>query len=71
MIYFIILKEYPFALLFSTGSGQFNIEMRADAIKKGYSLSEKELMYKNGTQVTEEEYLSDIEKNILLMKKIC
>jgi DNA polymerase/3'-5' exonuclease PolX len=37
-------KEYPFALLFSTGSGQFNIEMRADAIKKGYSLSEKALV---------------------------
>jgi DNA polymerase/3'-5' exonuclease PolX len=62
-IFYYSQKEYPFALLFSTGPGQFNIEMRADAIKKGYSLSEKELMNKNGTQVTEEEYLSDIEKN--------
>ena len=62
-IFYYSKKEYPFALLFSTGSGQFNIEMRADVSKKGYSLSEKELVYKNGSKVTEEEYLSDIGKN--------
>ena len=62
-IFYYSKKEYPFALLFSTGSGQFNIEMRADASKKGYSLSEKELMYRDSSKVTEEEYLSDIGKN--------
>jgi ATP-dependent DNA ligase/DNA polymerase/3'-5' exonuclease PolX len=62
-IFYYSQKEYPFALLFSTGSGQFNIEMRADAIKKGYSLSEKELKYTNGTPVTEEDYESDIKKS--------
>ena len=36
--------------------------MRADAIKKGYSLSEKMLMYRNGQSVTSEEYMSDIGK---------
>ena len=61
-IFYYTEKEYPFALLFSTGSGQFNIEMRADTIKKGYSLSEKELVYRDNTKVTEEEYMSDIDK---------
>ena len=61
-IFYYSEKEYPFALLFSTGSGQFNIEMRADAIKKGYSLSEKELVYKDLTKISKEEYLSDIGK---------
>ena len=62
-IFYYSEKEYPFALLFSTGSGQFNIEMRGDAIKKGYSLSEKELVYKDSTKVTTEEYKSDIGKD--------
>jgi len=65
-IFYYSEKEYPFALLFSTGSGQFNIEMRADAVKKGYSLSEKELVYKDSTKVTKvttEEYKSDIGKD--------
>lgn len=62
-IFYYSENEYPFALLFSTGSGQFNIEMRADAIKKGYSLSEKELINRNGTKITAYEYKSDIGKD--------
>jgi DNA polymerase beta len=31
---------YPFALLYFTGSGQFNVEMRNHALSLGYSLSE-------------------------------
>ena len=68
-IFYYTEKEYPFALLFSTGSGQFNIEMRADTIKKGYSLSEKELVYRDNTKVTEEEYMSDIDKPYPTMEK--
>jgi len=33
-------EYYPFALLYFTGSGQFNIEMRNYALSLGYSLSE-------------------------------
>lgn len=33
-------ENYPFALLYFTGSGQFNVEMRNFAITKGYSLNE-------------------------------
>jgi DNA polymerase/3'-5' exonuclease PolX len=34
------LHEFPFALLYFTGSANFNVEMRNLAIEKGYSLSE-------------------------------
>lgn len=33
-------EQFPFALLYFTGSGEFNIEMRNIALSKGYSLSE-------------------------------
>ena len=31
-------ENYPFALLYFTGSGQFNVEMRNHAISLGYYL---------------------------------
>src|SRR5690606_8741290 len=34
------IKEYPFALLYFTGSQELNVEMRAKAILKGYSINE-------------------------------
>lgn len=33
-------EEYPYALLYFTGSDKFNIEMRKKALEKGYSLNE-------------------------------
>lgn len=38
----LIVKEeqYPYALLYFTGSKEFNIEVRAEALRKGYSLNE-------------------------------
>lgn len=36
-------KEYPFALLYFTGSGPFNVKMREYASSKGYLLNEKGL----------------------------
>jgi DNA polymerase/3'-5' exonuclease PolX len=38
------VEEYPFALLYATGSGEFNINMRNFSRKKGYSLSDKALL---------------------------
>ena len=32
--------QYAFALLYFTGSGNFNIRMRTNALKQGYSLSD-------------------------------
>jgi DNA polymerase (family 10) len=40
--------EYPFALLYFTGSGTFNVAMRNWALARGYSLSEYGLKYHKG-----------------------
>lgn len=38
-------REYPFAILYATGSAQFNVNMRNYALRNGYSLSDKALRY--------------------------
>lgn len=43
--------EFPFALLYFTGSGPFNVEMRNYALEKGYSLSEYGLKCTRGDRV--------------------
>ncbi len=43
--------EYIFALLYATGSGQFNVRMRAVAKKKGYLLNQRGLYKKDGTKL--------------------
>lgn len=40
--------EFPFALLYFTGSGDFNVEMRNWALERGYSLSEHGLKCMRG-----------------------
>jgi|UniRef100_A0A6C0BPV7 DNA polymerase/3'-5' exonuclease PolX len=40
-------KEYPFALLYFTGSGEFNIKMRDYANSLGFSMNEKQIIYMN------------------------
>jgi NAD-dependent DNA ligase/DNA polymerase/3'-5' exonuclease PolX len=40
-------QEYPFAVLYFTGSKGFNTVMRGHALKQGYSLNEHELTVKN------------------------
>lgn len=37
-------EEYAFALLYFTGSDEFNKEMRAHALKKGYSLNQRNMI---------------------------
>ena len=37
--------EYPFAILYFTGSGDFNQRMRADALKLGYTMNEYSLKH--------------------------
>ena len=44
-------REYIFALLFATGSGTFNVRMRAVAKRKGYLLNHKGIYKKNGVQL--------------------
>jgi len=45
-------SEFPFAILYFTGSDQFNIWMRKKALEKGYTLNEKGIT-KNGDRVDE------------------
>lgn len=40
--------EYPFALMYFTGSSDFNVDLRNLAINKGYSLSEYGIKYTKG-----------------------
>jgi len=43
-------EEYAFALLYFTGSQEFNIRMRKIALDKGYSLSEHGLKIMKGKE---------------------
>jgi ATP-dependent DNA ligase/DNA polymerase/3'-5' exonuclease PolX len=63
-IFYYSLEVFPFALLFTTGSKEFNLKMRSHALKKGFSLNERYLTNKNGTLVSEEAYLEKIQKPI-------
>ena len=59
---FIYPKEHaPFALLYATGSGEFNIRMRKIAIKQGYSLSDKGLSKIKDTKSNNEIGKEDID----------
>lgn len=52
-------KEYPFALLYFTGSNKYNRNMREYAQKKGYKLNEKRLI---NTNTKKEENLNSEEE---------
>jgi DNA polymerase beta len=59
-------KQYPFALLYFTGSQEFNIQLRSLALTKGYSLNEYGLKYVNGDKkgdFVEEKF--ETEENVL------
>jgi DNA polymerase/3'-5' exonuclease PolX len=57
-------ETFPFAILFTTGSKEFNVKMRKFALEKGYSLNEQNLTKKStaGPKVTQTEYMSSINK---------
>jgi DNA ligase-1 len=61
-IFYYSSEVFPFALLFTTGSKEFNVKMRAHALKLGYSLNERNLTMKNGGLVSEEEFFAKIKK---------
>ena len=71
-IFFYNEQEYPFVLLFSTGSAGFNVEMRAYCLKNGYSLNEKKLLKienKKLIDISEEEYMKKINKKFPLTEE--
>lgn len=63
-IFYYTKEVYPFALLFTTGSKELNTNMRSHALKKGYSLNEKNLTHNSpsGREVNSSEYMSKIGK---------
>lgn len=61
-IFYFSSDVFPFALLFTTGSKEFNLKMRSHALKLGFSLNERNLTKKNGGLVSENEYLAKINK---------
>lgn len=63
-IFYHPIETFPFAILFTTGSKEFNVKMRKFALDKGYSLNEQNLTKKSptGPKVTQTEYLNVIEK---------
>jgi len=63
-IFYFSSDVFPFALLFTTGSKEFNLKMRSHALKLGFSLNERNLTKKNGTLVSEEEYITKIKKRL-------
>ena len=63
-IFYYPADVYPFALLFTTGSKEFNVNIRNHALKLGYSLNERNLTRgsASGILVSKEEYVLKIGK---------
>lgn len=61
-IFYFSSDVFPFALLFTTGSKEFNLKMRSHALKLGFSLNERNLTKKSGGLVSEDEYNAKINK---------
>lgn len=43
-------EEYPFAVLYFTGSGEFNVKMREYALEKGYTMNEYSIKHTENKQ---------------------
>lgn len=65
-IFYYPKEVYPFAILFTTGSKEHNVKMRAHALSNGFSLNEKNLTIgsPSGRPVSKEEYNAKIGKDI-------
>ena len=59
-------EEFPFAILYFTGSKTFNTIMRGNALKKGFSLNEHGLYVKKPGQKKEEKISEKIKYEYIL-----
>jgi DNA polymerase (family 10) len=62
-------SKYPFALLYFTGSKEFNINMRKRALQKGMSLSEHGLKGNNQSIQSEEDVFKVLDMEYLPPEK--
>lgn len=54
-------EEYPFAILYFTGSGDFNVRMREDALKQGYTMNEYSIKHTENKQKVDKVFLEEKE----------
>ena len=52
-------EEYPFAVLYFTGSGEFNVKMREYALEKGYTMNEYSIKYTDNKQKVDKIFLKE------------
>jgi len=55
-------EEYPFAVLYFTGSGEFNVKMREYSLEKGYTMNEYSIKHTNNKQKVDK--IFNLEKDI-------
>jgi DNA polymerase/3'-5' exonuclease PolX len=54
-------EEYPFAILYFTGSGDFNVRMREEALKQGYTMNEYSMKHTDTKKVIEKTFMTERE----------
>jgi DNA polymerase beta len=54
-------EEYPFAILYFTGSGDFNVRMREDALKQGYTMNEYSIKHTDTKKKVDKIFLEERE----------
>ncbi len=54
-------EEYPFAILYFTGSGDFNVRMREDALKQGYTMNEYSIKHTDTKKKVDKIFLKEKE----------
>ena len=52
-------EEYPFAILYFTGSGDFNVRMREDALKQGYTMNEYSIKHTDTKRKVDKVFLKE------------
>ena len=52
-------EEYPFAVLYFTGSKEFNVKMRADLLERGMTLNEHSLKYTETKKPVNHKFVSE------------
>ena len=54
-------SEYPFAVLYFTGSGEFNVRMRGDALVKGYTMNEYSMKHTETKKIIDTKFSGEKE----------
>lgn len=52
-------SEYPFAILYFTGSSDFNVRMREDALKQGYTMNEYSIKHSESGEIVDEVFCEE------------